>query len=818
MPAPSKPTTADYFLGHAFGSLKKFFDGFDSGAGVVKLRYYLTGIYTIVGAAYAPYVVSGGVIFGLLCVAKIIHEESVNNFIELEKINRLKKLHVQLASYHATTLQAIKQDILNSAEIKALARQWGKTKKEAEVTRLVQQEVQKKIAERYSDLLVFSRPTAEKNRAFLKVVLREYLNSFGPNPVMYRKPNGNYPSQDKIAKLIQNIENINAKSPDFHSKVADLLKDDPALQQQYKKMFPQQLLPEDQTFWSFCTQQINNFRAFFKRQRTLRHFVSNAVGFVTNLASGSGLSAGLLKLFGVITAGVPVSWPLLAVVAAGGLIYGGVNLAYNLGRNNVRLSNIKSLDKEIKHVENSLQLNTRLRKIHKNQEKLKYYRGLNAHKELHNPEKQVARVKASFPWSTYIRIGLGIFGNTIVAASSAMMTGFGMAWLGALLFPVLPIVAPTLIAGGALSGFYIFRTLKAEVKALKAEFALNQEVAEYKQLLREKYNSPEFKVDLAKDSRTLLETVIKQYITYIKNNGGDHFRNNKGRFPQQEKIMQHIENAVGMTRPIAENGKAARFGNDELYNRLAQYLQGNDKNNENTVAKELKELLVRPSDVDAKVGLTLAAPNANDPVINQKPGFFARTLKVLQEHGFVTVAAVSTAIMLPLFLGGPQAIIIAPVAAVIVGAFVIAKIASHYADKNRAALSDERNKCQLIERNYKLLGKMQRRQSAESVLHVEEDLSPAIDLAPRKEEVRSPLQALSGTATVRPVAPPSSVVLGKSMDDVWRRGSRQEEIQPNPAVPCRVEGAIALPVASKAEGCHEPSTIINVNTLVLAKV
>lgn len=781
-----KPHSADKFLGRALSSIQGFFDGFSTGAGLVKLPIWLRG--RTPGLSSSPYVMAGGALVGLLFIVKAVLDESENNKKEQVKLDKKALLGRQLTANIEQTLAALAEKLGNDIDVANIrAAAIAQIKNQAEVDRIVKKAIEDKVRLKYSHLLEDATPTKNGNKQLLKNILRDYLDSFGNEANRYRKANGKFPSQSKIEKLIQRITGFNRYSPEFYDQVCEFLSDNPATQQKYRLMFPDQAVKPQR---SFIRQQVDKVRAFWKRQRTLRHIVVGVLGFLGNASAGSGLTAGTLKVFGVISSGAPVAWPILAVIAVGGLIYSGIAAVFNYQRAKVRAGNVKSLDEEIKASEGKLELSQRLRKIHKKQQKL------HLHKDTYDQGnvpavavKQAVEVK--LPTSTYIRMGLGLFAKFLLGAADAMMLGLGIAWLVTLALPALPLLIPTLALGGSLTSFYVFKSLREEVKSIKSELATMQEVAEIKQHLQDKYrHKVRFQADLSRDSCVHLKEVIQDYLKYVNSLGQNAQCN--GKYRRQEKILALIEQVIGVKRPTDEMGRLLHpLGDDAFYNHLAKYLKGSNKSSDEAiaVARSLKTLLVKQP--NPLLSLTLAPVNADDPAVNKKQSIWSKGFDFLKNNGLGIVGAVCAGCILPLFLAGPQFAIVLPVAAVVIGAYALGKVVEHYSAKKVAKLEAEKAKYAMIERKYSLQEKTiiapQARAAEEMVasasdaplprLHHGVPDRPGLRVVPQEQRYQV------GTAAVQPPPEPAPAKLvGQSLTHIWRDRPRDqvlvEERQP----------------------------------------
>lgn len=747
MRSPSEiPHKADKFLGIAFGGVRDFIDNFGTGANFVKIPLYLSGLSVL--TAYAPYAVSAGGVFAGLCFAKVAYDEHVANKKEHEKVAKRVLLDKQLELAQAETLETITKEFTKSEDIRRvyIREAFENHKKESEIHASVNNAIKQKIVAKYPSLLSGDVPSKARNKLLLQCLLEEYLNTFGENPGVYRKQNGKYPFENNLTKVIQKVTGLNPRSPNFHPEVFESLKR-VDLREKYLRMFPEAANMVEPARGSFIIEQVKRFRAFFKRQKKLRYVLDNAFGFLMNVASGAGLSASLMRLFGVLAAGAPISWPLMIVVAVGGLVFGGVSLTYALTRGKQRKANNKSLDQEIAAAEVELELTNQLRKFYKNRSKLTLRQSLGT---TSRQKQERPQPKVDYPLSMLIRMGIGVASKVIVGMATAVAVGLGIAFVASVFFPALPILAPTLAIGGGFSAYYIYKFVKDEVDSIKKEVATMQEVAELKQSLFDRYKdnavvSERVHLDLQKDNRTLLKEVINDYLEFIQTRGGNQAKNLKGKYPKQEKIFKLLEDLTGAKRTFDEKGRLHRLGDDKFYNEIAKYLKGKDQSQEalaaaNSEVQKLKSLFVTQNDPAA--GLTTSPVNANDPAINKKVSLWKKGLNFLKDHGIGFASIACMAIVIPLFLAGPQAMIVAPVAAVVIGGYLIGKVVSHFSAKKQTALNQEKGKYSAIARKFKLKDKIANRPTQNQVLGLIQEHEEQVKERPVlavKSEVRTTL-------------------------------------------------------------------------------
>ncbi len=793
-----KPHSADKFFGKAFSSLQGFFDGFSTGAGLVKLPLWLKGLTP--GLSAAPYVVGGGALMGALFVVKAVFDESENNKKEQLQLDKKTLLAQQLAAKIQETFLTLADKLAHDVDVANIrARAQADRKSQVEIEALVQKVMKEKTNKRYSHLLEEATPTKSKNKQLLKNILRDYVDSFGDEANRYRKASGKFPSQSKIEKLIQRVTGLNRYSPEFYDEVCALLSDDHLTQQRYRFMFRNHALKPPQ---SFIGQQVDRVRAFWKKQKTLRHIVVGVLGFIANASAGAGLTASTLKLFGVISSGAPVAWPILAVIAVGGLIYSGIAAALTLKRNKVRAGNLKSLSEEIKASEDKLELSRQLKKIHKNQHKLQAHKDTFDQRRVPDPTlKPVVQVK--LPASTRIRMGFGLAAKLISGAADAMMLGLGIAWLITLAFPAIALLGPTLYIGGAFTGFSIFKSLKDEVKSIKHELATMQEVAEIRQHLMDKHrHKVGFQAELDKEPRLILKDVINDYVKYVNSLGAD--AQTHAKYNRQEKVLALIERMIGVKRPTDERGNLVHpLGDDAFYNHIAKFLKGKGENSAhaNTIAQSLKTLLVKQPSIHA--GLTLASVNADDPAVNKTQSIWSKGFDFLKKNALGIIFAVCVGCILPLFLAGPQVAIVLPVLAVVVGAYAIGKVVEHHSAKKVASLEAEKARYEMIERRHSVLAKTAvapQPQAAEEVAHVDVPL-PRMHHQMRERPAHTVVagaerpQARLEVAAQPPAPEPSraraesiSAEMGRSMRKIWR---------PQPTVRDELDPLLRTPTAQE---------------------
>lgn len=782
MPYPSKPPSyADRFLGYAFGMLQEFFSGFDSGASLVKLPILMAGL--TVSIVYAPYVLLGGTVFGIACLIKIAYDEYTGNDAEFKKIRQKRQLDRQIKVYEQEALDSIQHQFANTPKIRSLrlaAYRAGKNYQEVE--RLVQNETTAHIKAKYPFL--YENPTLDQNHLdqLLRVVLSEYIDTFGEQPLIYRKKNGHFPAQHKIARLIEQITGINSHSRHFHHRVYQYLENDKPLQAKYHRMFlANGGQPADE---SFLIKRWHNLNQIIKRLKPFLSPVNKIINRAIEFSAGSGLAASLLRTFEVIQPSHPIGLILSLVIVGGGVVFTGISAVYKESRSETRKRNIDLLEKEIAQAKNKLESVKRLRKLHKKKEQLTFHQGFYRNSDS-SSEDVGLQPSLSYPKAMYLRAALRIVGTTIVAVGKAAGVGLGIAWVGTVLFPAITLLAPTLALGGFFSPFYIFSHGRQQFSSIKDEFNKYQEVQELNQMLHHKYYPTaglRLAVDLTKDKRALLKDVLNEYVAFLKT----LWTNNRvpnGRFPRQEKVMKLIEDITGLSRDSEPNGKVQRFGNDHFFNNLAYYIKGSDTDSAaaNSVVQNFKDQLLKSSDSRNSVGLT-SSPVMADSVVVAKKGFFGRAFNFIKQHAVEVILTVIGAIVLPLFLaGGPVIAVIAPVAGIIIGAYLLTKAVSYVSHKNVMSLEDEKQRCLLVERKYKIEHLKSSWQASHGVISTQVQASQT-QVKPTPTNVVKPVISQPPADIKQPIAdkepvpssiPPPSInqVLASSMHNIFHPGS-----------------------------------------------
>lgn len=705
MPTKIKlPKFADKYLGYAFGILKDLFNGIDTGAGLVKIAITLALSVSFVGIKYIPWVLGGGLAFGGLFVLKAALEEYLSNQKESETITKRELLQSQFDDAKEELLRTLGREIESLDEIRALKIEAAlQNKTEAEIKQIVQDEVNKELRERYPFLFENPRIGKKTNQLLLKVLLNDYFAKLGP-----QKPNGHYEGDGKLFKAIQKVTGLNPYAPEFHREVLKWLKDDPALQKTYQRIFPASLAPEPRTFLTFVSDLYDNAAAFLKRQKRLRRVVNFVLSFGGDVAAGSGLATSLLRAFSVITPTSIVTWPLIAVIGVAGLVFGGISFTYNRARNEARTKNIHRLKKEIEQIQIQTLMYNRLKKTHKRS------LGHEFHEQQPTNLPAPAAINYDIPISIKVRMGLGVLGNVITTVASSLGFVLGIAWIAHVIAPVVPYVAITLYAGGGLSPLFLFSSLKKEVTGIKAELAKMKELAELRHAFKDKY-TPE---QLQQDNRALLADALANYIKFIKSRGGDAVKNAEGKYPKQGKIFQLLEEVSGANRLDEVNKTFSPIGNDLFYDRVAKYLKGKNEESAhaNGLVQEFKNLFMPASPVK---GFTNKPVDANNPDLTPKFSKLRRFITFFKDNALPVIGVVSLAVMLPLFLitavTTPPILLVAAVAAPIIGAALLQTYASRKSKANVTELNQEISKYHILDRKAKL-EKLSQHQSAKGAI------------------------------------------------------------------------------------------------------
>jgi len=207
--------------------------------------------------------------------------------------------------------------------------------------------------------------------------------------------------------------------------------------------------------------------AAIKKQKALRHVGKSAMDFISDFGLGAGITTALLILFGFIIFGNPVGLACLALIIGSGIFYAGVSFFYQRVSGNRARRNMRTLENEIEQEELTLQL------AKKNLKVLKKGHQFEVNKSAyHLPEGSIA-IEAHLTMLTKLRMGIGMMGQAVLAIGIGMIISLGLVWIATVIFPVLPLLGPTLILGSALSVFYIYRALKRGTKQIINEINMH---------------------------------------------------------------------------------------------------------------------------------------------------------------------------------------------------------------------------------------------------------------------------------------------------------------------------------------------------------
>lgn len=666
-------------LGYVLVALKESLNGYDTGAGLVKIPLWLAGI--TVSAVFAPWVLGIGIPIGILYAIRAIVDEKANHEKIDEKLKQLKKLEEKA---YQTEME------LNVFFNKAFVENQNL----------------------YPEIYAFGINNVS-SKTLLKYLLRDYFEAIKNSK---RQKNGHLHNQGKILNLIKEVSGHDKKDPDFLKKMSVYLEDEDLHTkltqfynsiplEKYENKTPAQndALPTNKGFFAKA-------KAFFAKHKKARGVIRRVIDFISDFGMGMGITASLMTLLGVISATNPVTLPLVAAIVISGLVYGGITLAYNLYVDKERKQAIKKLDDKIKNKNTNVSLAQRILKIQKRKAKGEFADLALDDQQHYAPEalhKTIPKINPSLPLGFKLRIAGTTLAQIISSVALGMAVGMGLVWIATLLFPVIPFVLPAIIVGVAFTAYYLTRTVKAQYKTTNAEIEKYKEIAILKHDLKAKVGEQNFNRMLLndkgkkKDNRTLLKEVINDYIKYLDALDQNAIKTKSVKtqqswevetkeiisFKKQEKILTLIEQVSGVKRGDDIN---------QFYNGVAKYLQGDVKDSyeANNIVQYLKNKLVPEQH--------LIAVNADK--VNVKENFFKRVaLKFGKDHLLPILGVVGLALVLPIFLIGPQAFVaVGLIGAVIIGAHIVSKVAQYKADKQGENMADKNNRMKLIERKIKI--------------------------------------------------------------------------------------------------------------------
>jgi Flp pilus assembly protein TadB len=685
-------------MGYALIAIREFFNGYDSGGGIVKIPIWIAG--TSVVLMHVPYVVTGGGIFGILFLVRAVFEEHQRFKEEQDKTVQKSKLE--------KNLQDIKEELENILLSLKLRRE------AVRLTGLIcNSEIDLKFA----------------NKEILKYLLRDYFAILEEEQIE-PEPGKKLPRQSQIFNAIHQATGCNPYFVDFRDQVINYFKDkrEGDILLNFEKYFPRGIEKEKPSAaLDFLERKWQALRAFTKKHKKLRNIGKKCIDLLNDFSTAAGISAGTIMMVSSISRFIPPMWPLIIVIMLSGVAYSLISLAYQMISGDRVKRKTHSLDEKIKQLNVQTNLVKQLKKIHKRPlKKLSMVDDIAAnngrsHEAANNGRSHEAANNGRshetanngrsqlIPIPIYLRMILGMAGRVISAISLSLIISSGLIWLGTILFPALPFTIPTLGLGVLLSINYLFREIKREAQAIQNELSKYQEVAEKKQRLltrkdsktnleeRDQYRN-HIAQNLVKDNRVLLKELLEEYTAFAKSE--DRWKKNN-KLPNQEKIFLLIEAVVGIERE-EEQGKKLPVGNDKFYYEIARFLKKGPFHSEQVVVQVVQNF--KSIFLGKYPSLTHEGFNA-DNQINQKESKLKTVGLFIKNHGFLFLAAISLAITLPLTLMGPQMIILIPIAAIVVGAYFLTTITSHKAKNNMSKLDQELNKLSLIDRKAKIIGK-----------------------------------------------------------------------------------------------------------------
>jgi membrane protein implicated in regulation of membrane protease activity len=721
MPSHSHVPSTDTKPRYLLGAIKEFFNGWDNGAGYVKVALWALGLG--VSAIYIPYILAGAFVLAVGYAAYAVYTEHKINKVETEKKRERQRLAKKISSLEEDLVDVIKQEIKWKFNLKEMSES-----KEAML--------HAKLVSTYPSLDKNASLSLQKsNESLLRSLLRDYFYTLNSSRLssqeLSKRQKQALPKRQKILDLIEDVTGYHPGDADFHKKMHHFLKGDGQLQTNFKRFFSaeeKQQLPENSLSSSIKKNALGAWQAF-KRQKRKRQIAKGILEVAIDFMTGAGIVStilGVLTVANVIVATAPLLFPFIGALVVGGLAFATISLAIRVISTDRAKKNLKYLNREIDQHKTKITLIQRLTKIHKKSHSLQEKaEGLYQMEddfmeedEEQNQKWNQKQKKPKIPASVYARMIMGTACHVILGAALAIAVGIGIAYLGTLIFPSLAFVSSSLWVGGSLSIFYVYRSIKEQVKSKQNEIKKIQRVEEKKQRFQEKHKGNNSAIeDLKKSRRNILKELIQEYICFINYQREQGCLNNR-HYPKQEKIFSIIEEVAGIERGEDENGRLLPLGDDRFYNQLAYYIKGHakDSTKANDLVQKFKDLFqaqwpkITETTMDAndplvkKLPITKAKVDANDPGVKEKPSAFKKCRDFFKKH---TLAFLGVAVMgfsIPFFLSGGLALsVIVPVACVIVGAYLISRYTDSRSKKNVLKLSQEETKLKLIEHKHKII-------------------------------------------------------------------------------------------------------------------
>jgi hypothetical protein len=712
MPTGSKIQSLFHYLSSSF---QEIINGFDYGSTYIRVPFWLsalTGGIGITSALFIP-IVAVGLIFTPLYVGAILYERYNIKREEWKRIAEEKRITQENIKLEQSLTLQLKKNMEDDKNIMRSTTGSTRIDREQDAARKIDETFKKK----YSLFQEEAKSCEESNKRLLKYLLRDYFEALNKSPIDFHD---HEKMKMKIIALVEQYPGYKSHYLDFHENMRTFLTegdpDSAGLADEFCKHIPNGNMVPPQS--SSFQQRANSFYAFIKEKQRLRRVLKEALRFIANFQGAGNVVTLLLKIASatpLIVAGVFVGWPIFALIVGVSALYALTTLANSLFTSSEKKS-MKLLAEEVKQAHIKSVLLKRSLKVAKNPKKPIYGKNYtpsvwathaeenkkNEASEINESETEAKKegeqeVDAKISGYTRFRMRSDLLVKVVLAAAGAMITTTCLSSFTAMLIPLVPF---NLLVGPVAIPFVlyaVYRTVKAQVKAIKEEEDKIEEVAKLKHALLEKYKPKGAGIvnaELEKDEITLLGERLNEYVDFInklKLVGGEAAaRKMSGKYPQEDKIFNSIELLTGIKRKRDDAGNPIS-NDDRFYNKVASYIKEHSKDSDFKGIQRLRNLF---SDNNRTL-------NPDDPSIKKSAFSYVKKGFGYCKPWLLSIAPyIIVGILLVSMFGVP----LVPVCISLGVIFTLALVSNYQTSKreqNIAKLDREKVKCALIDSKFK---------------------------------------------------------------------------------------------------------------------
>jgi hypothetical protein len=672
----AKKTTKRRILGYLTRPIRELVNGGDTGYTLVKAGIILgLGAAAVTTLLPAVFIIVGGGLFAFFYVGIYLKDEYDRNKEEDTKLQEL---------------EAFKKSDLDS-------------------------EISRQIVE-------LNPQNHDEKVNLLNYLSRHYLKHLGINlekPVVngnIKKPDGSLPGQEAMIDLMAKVMGIN--KAEFGNQISDFLTGND---------------PEFATLVTILG--LNNGSTDTPRQRESKNFARKLAEhfekflfFFHKGNTAMGLVVGGSILFGAITIGAIVSWPIIVGGVAFALVSAVVALVYDYYVAKSYSDSMETMNKELKTKRIRYELLNKLEKINRwknpNSDLTNVSSGSLTENltEIEGRESEITELAVGSSVSSsasdlvnssgsdsdakspllkntnvksfvspVLRIYANMIAKIVYSASIGVVVGLAIAWIalvvaGVVLLPLAPL-ALTLagaIVGGVYGLFYGYAFGKGAIEAGQIEMQRIEEVKKLREECDETLGNEQIVEYLKNEKPELVKLLIVSYLNYLNAQSSKFL-------PKLVKIVGLIAGATG----IKYDGNL-----DIFFDRLEKELP-----NESKVGELREKILGIKSRGEVSSNVATEKPSLIQRLRDTLNSSDARrdTKHFILTYALPTLGALSVVFPLSFMMFGVGALLaLGFVSVIVMASFTANKVFEHYSEKNMKQLDDDEAKLRLIKQIFKL--------------------------------------------------------------------------------------------------------------------